>query len=304
MNGVLALWKEKGMTSHDCVFKLRKIYQTKKIGHTGTLDPNVDGVLPICIGSATKLVEFLINSNKTYIGEITLGFATTTEDLDGEVIARQNILKDQVNEQQIDDAMKKMIGQMIQIPPMYSAVKVNGKKLYEYARSGQTVERPKRSVTIVEFVRTSPVVYNAVEKTMTFAFKVECSKGTYIRTLATDLGNMLNVPSCMTRLTRIQSAKLTRENCVTLQQLESLSLQERLDKLVAIENVALDYDQYEIDEITYYKVKNGSRLKKIENISYPIFFTYQHKIIALYEEHPDKINVIKPKKMLLSNGKN
>lgn len=304
MNGVLALWKEKGMTSHDCVFKLRKIYQTKKIGHTGTLDPNVDGVLPICIGSATKLVEFLINSNKTYIGEITLGFATTTEDLDGEVIARQNILKDQVNEQQIDDAMKKMIGPMIQIPPMYSAVKVNGKKLYEYARSGQTVERPKRSVTIVEFVRTSPVVYNAVEKTMTFAFKVECSKGTYIRTLATDLGNMLNVPSCMTRLTRIQSAKLTRENCVTLQQLESLSLQERLDKLVAIENVTLDYDQYEIDEMTYHKVKNGSRLKKIENISYPIFFTYQHKIIALYEEHPDKINVIKPKKMLLSNGKN
>lgn len=304
MNGVLALWKEKGMTSHDCVFKLRKIYQTKKIGHTGTLDPNVDGVLPICIGSATKLVEFLINSNKTYIGEITLGFATTTEDLDGEVIARQNILKDQVNEQQIDDAMKKMIGQMIQIPPMYSAVKVNGKKLYEYARSGQTVERPKRSVTIVEFVRTSPVVYNAVEKTMTFAFKVECSKGTYIRTLATDLGNMLNVPSCMTRLTRIQSAKLTREHCVTLQQLESLSLQERVDKLVAIENVTLDYDQYEIDEMTYHKVKNGSRLKKIENISYPIFFTYQHKIIALYEEHPDKINVIKPKKMLLSNGKN
>lgn len=301
MNGILALWKEKGMTSHDCVFQLRKLYRTKKIGHTGTLDPNVDGVLPICVGSATKLVEFLINSNKTYIGEITLGFATDTEDLDGQIIEQTQLSAEQFQNDDIDEVMLKLTGTITQIPPMYSAVKVNGKKLYEYARNNEAVERPKRQVSIVCFKRTSALSFHSEKGTYTFSFEVECSKGTYVRTLASDLGKLLQVPACMTKLTRIQSAKLCASDCITLGQLEQLSVEDRLLKLKKIEDVELDYKQYEIDEMLFSKVKNGARLEKIKGIDYPVFFTYHGKIVALYAEHFEKENVIKPKKMLLNN---
>lgn len=141
MEGILPLWKERGLTSHDCVFKLRKILHMKKIGHSGTLDPDVDGILPICVGRATKVVEFLTDSGKVYEGEITLGYSTTTEDASGEIVDLTPVEKVLSNEL-IDSTMQTFIGEITQIPPMYSAVKVNGKRLYEYARNGETVERP------------------------------------------------------------------------------------------------------------------------------------------------------------------
>ncbi|MBF0779726.1 MULTISPECIES: tRNA pseudouridine(55) synthase TruB [unclassified Granulicatella] len=299
MNGVLALWKERGMTSHDCVYKLRKLFQTKKIGHTGTLDPNVDGVLPICVGSATKMVEFMLNSAKQYTGEITLGIATSTEDSTGEII-EQSAVVEIPTAKQIDSIMQKMTGEIMQVPPMYSAVKVNGKKLYEYARANQTVERPSRKVSIYEFKRISDVVVHD-NQTVSWKFCVTCSKGTYIRTLAVDLGKLLGYPAHMSDLTRLKSAGISQQQCVKISDLEKLSLEERYRHLLPIEEVFLEYETYEIDDVLWKRVRNGAVVEVIEGISYPIFFTYQQKIVAFYDKHTKYSNMIKPKKMLLEN---
>lgn len=145
MNGIINLKKEAGMTSHDAVFKLRKILGTKKIGHGGTLDPDVVGVLPIAVGKATRMVEFMQDEGKVYEGEITLGYSTTTEDAGGEVVAETPVLSP-LDEKLVDESIASLTGPITQIPPMYSAVKVNGRKLYEYARAGQEVERPERQI--------------------------------------------------------------------------------------------------------------------------------------------------------------
>ncbi|HDG4513891.1 TPA: tRNA pseudouridine(55) synthase TruB, partial [Staphylococcus pseudintermedius] len=138
-HGILPVYKERGLTSHDVVFKLRKILKTKKVGHTGTLDPEVDGVLPICIGQATKVSDYVMEMGKTYRAEVTLGFSTTTEDQTGDVLAREIVTVDQFDANQVDAVLHSFKGWTTQIPPMYSSVKVNGKKLYEYARNGETV---------------------------------------------------------------------------------------------------------------------------------------------------------------------
>ena len=148
MEGIIPLYKPKGMTSHDCVFKLRKILKMKKIGHTGTLDPDVTGVLPICVGKATKVAEYLTDAGKTYEGEVTLGYSTTTEDASGEVVRRKKvdriILRDEIIK-----GLSAMTGELTQTPPMFSAVKVNGKRLYEYARQGIEIERPSRKFRFI-----------------------------------------------------------------------------------------------------------------------------------------------------------
>lgn len=149
MDGIINVKKEAGMTSHDVVFKLRKILGTKKIGHGGTLDPDVVGVLPIAVGKATRMVEFMQDEGKVYEGEITLGFSTTTEDASGEVVERTPV-EASLDAEEVDRMIAQMVGEMEQVPPMYSAVKVNGRKLYEYARAGEEVERPVRQVTIYE----------------------------------------------------------------------------------------------------------------------------------------------------------
>lgn len=201
MDGILPVYKPQGMTSHDVVNQLRKVLHTKKIGHAGTLDPNVDGVLPIAIGKGTKVIEFLQTAGKTYVGAVTVGFSTTTEDLDGQVVDYQPLAKT-VLPAQVDAAMRTLEGDIIQIPPMYSAVKVKGRRLYDYARAGETVERPQRSATIYQFRRTSPVAFDEKLGIATFTFVAQVSKGTYIRTLAVDLGKVLGWPAVMSRLTR------------------------------------------------------------------------------------------------------
>ena len=232
MNGIINLKKEAGMTSHDAVFKLRKILGTKKIGHGGTLDPDVVGVLPIAVGKATRMVEFMQDEGKVYEGEITLGYSTTTEDASGEVVAETPVLSP-LDEKLVDEAITSLTGPITQIPPMYSAVKVNGRKLYEYARAGQEVERPERQVTIYSFERTSLISYE--DYLARFTFRVKCSKGTYIRTLSVDLGEKLGYAAHMSHLTRTSAAGLQLEDALTLDEIAAKVEAGQLDFLHPLE---------------------------------------------------------------------
>lgn len=232
MNGIINLKKEAGMTSHDAVFKLRKILGTKKIGHGGTLDPDVVGVLPIAVGKATRMVEFMQDEGKVYEGEITLGYSTTTEDASGEVVAETPVLSP-LDETTVDKAIASLTGPITQIPPMYSAVKVNGRKLYEYARAGQEVERPERQVTIYQFERTSSISYE--DHLARFTFRVKCSKGTYIRTLSVDLGEKLGYAAHMSHLTRTSAAGLQLEDALTLNEIAAKVEAGQLDFLHPLE---------------------------------------------------------------------
>ena len=232
MNGIINLKKEAGMTSHDAVFKLRKILGTKKIGHGGTLDPDVVGVLPIAVGKATRMVEFMQDEGKVYEGEITLGYSTTTEDASGEVVAETPVLSP-LDETTVDEAIASLTGPITQIPPMYSAVKVNGRKLYEYARAGQEVERPERQVTIYQFERTSPISYEG--ELARFTFRVKCSKGTYIRILSVDLGEKLGYAAHMSHLTRTSAAGLQLDEALTLEEIAERVEAGQLDFLHPLE---------------------------------------------------------------------
>ena len=299
MDGILPLWKEKGMTSFDCVFKVRRLLQTKKVGHSGTLDPEVDGVLPICVGKATKVVEYLLESNKVYQGEICLGIATETEDAHGEIVKQEEIMTPFTTEE-IDAMMETFKGEIIQIPPMYSAVKVNGKRLYEYARKGETVERPERRVKIYEFKRTSTPVYDEASKTQKWSFEVSCSKGTYVRTLAVDLGEKLGVPAHMSQLTRIKSGPFVSEQCVTLSQLEALVEQNQVQSVLRpLEEVFETYPRVDVPEEFITKVKNGAILTTTElpQVIEPSTFYIEDELIALYGPHPEKKGLLKPIKM-------
>lgn len=299
MDGILPLWKEKGMTSFDCVFKVRRLLQTKKVGHSGTLDPEVDGVLPICVGKATKVVEYLLESNKVYQGEICLGIATETEDAHGEIVKQEAVMTP-ITTEEIDTMMETFKGEIIQIPPMYSAVKVNGKRLYEYARKGETVERPERRVKIYEFKRTSMPVYDEASKTQKWEFEVSCSKGTYVRTLAVDLGEKLGVPAHMSQLTRIKSGPFVSEQCVTLSQLEALVEQNQAQSVLRpLEEVFETYPRVDVPEEFITKVKNGAILTTAElpQVIEPSTFYIEDELIALYGPHPEKKGLLKPIKM-------
>ena len=237
MNGIIPLFKERGITSHDCVSKIRKILHTKKVGHSGTLDPNVDGVLPIAIGSATKVVELLMESGKMYKGELLIGYATTTQDLDGEIIESKPLTQP-FTDQQIKEQMLKLTGDIIQIPPMYSAIKVNGRKLYEYARAGETVERPKRQIHISRFDLISST-YDEENQQQRVRFEAECSKGTYIRTLAVDLANLLGYPGVMSDLTRIKSGGFNIDQTVTFADIQAAMDNGTIDALLNPTDIVL-----------------------------------------------------------------
>ena len=303
MEGLLPLWKERGMTSHDCVFKLRKILHTKKIGHGGTLDPDVDGVLPICIGKATKVIEYLTDSGKTYKGEITLGYSTTTEDKSGEIV-EQRAVTEVLTEDQIDEAMAAFVGEITQIPPMYSAVKVNGRRLYEYARNNETVERPVRKAQIYRFERTSEILWSKEAGTVSWRFEVECGKGTYVRTLAVDTGSKLGYPAHMSDLTRTASAGMDESQAITLAEVVSYMENGTIEEyLLPIETGVAKFKQVDIDETVWQKVKNGMRLDYqvfglSEMPSEEIALFYQGKVVSIYQPNPKEKNKLKPSKVL------
>ena len=236
--GILPLWKEKGMTSHDCIFKLRKILHMKRIGHTGTLDPSVEGVLPICLGQATKVAEYIMNQGKTYVATVSIGTSTTTEDADGEVV-EQNLSTKHFSKEQIISALQRLTGEITQTPPMYSAVKVNGKRLYEYAREGKVIERPSRKVTIhrLELLDTA-TEFNG--ETISFSIEIDCSKGTYIRTLAVQIGELLGYPAHMSSLIRTASGSFTKDQCLTLSEVNNANLNATLETSIFPIQYALD----------------------------------------------------------------
>ena len=301
MDGILPLWKERGMTSHDCVFKLRKILRTKKVGHGGTLDPDVDGVLPICVGKGTKVIEFLTDSGKIYEGEITLGFSTTTEDASGEKVEETKLARPFTNDE-IDQAMASLTGEITQIPPMYSAVKVNGKRLYEYARNGETVERPKRKAQIDAFERTSEPVWHE-NGTQSWRFKVVCGKGTYVRTLSVDTGKQLGVAAHMSDLTRTASGGFHQAQAVTLEQVaQAVENGTLVDCLLPVEYGVESFQRVDISEALWSKVKNGMRLPyeafgltKMPTEPFAVF--YQEQVVCLYQPHTQK-GIVKPLKVL------
>lgn len=301
MEGILPLLKPKGMTSHDCVFKLRKILKTKKVGHTGTLDPEVTGVLPICIGRATKVAEYITDAGKEYEGEVTIGFSTTTEDASGEVVEEKKVDKP-ITREEIIAVFQQLTGEIVQTPPLYSAVKVNGKRLYEYARLGQEVERPSRKVRIDRItLLNEQEVYNG--ERITFRFRVACGKGTYIRTLAVMMGELLGYPAHMSDLTRIRSADFTIEDCLTLPQVEEVMNEGRIADVLKPLEWGISYlPKYQINDKVAMKVKNGAVLptpEELESVSGPIVMeTVNNQALALYIHHPDKPGIIKPTKVL------
>ncbi|MFY0542740.1 tRNA pseudouridine(55) synthase TruB [Brevibacillus sp. H7] len=217
INGVLVLQKPAGMTSHDCVARVRRLFGTKKVGHTGTLDPEVTGVLPICLGHATRLVEYIQDLPKTYEVVMTLGVSTTTEDATGEVLESKTVDASTITEERIRSVFQQFLGEMEQVPPMYSAVKVNGKRLYDLAREGLVVERKGRRVTIYDLTLHA---IEATGDTVRISFACTCSKGTYVRTLCVDLGRALGYPAHMAQLVRVKSGPFTLADAIPLAELE------------------------------------------------------------------------------------
>lgn len=299
--GILPLWKEKGMTSHDCVFKLRKILKMKRIGHTGTLDPSVEGVLPICLGQATKVSEYIMDQGKTYVATISIGTSTTTEDADGDIVENDSTPKS-FSREQILDVLAELTGEITQIPPMFSAVKVNGKKLYEYAREGKEVERPSRKVTIHNInLLDESVIFSGQE--VTFNIEIDCGKGTYIRTLAVQIGELLGYPAHMSSLVRTASGKFTKAQCLTLSEVQEAVDQNSLaETLLPLKEALSAWPTVEINDENKKSITNGQVVEihpfllQHEKIVYVVHLDP----IAVYIKHPTKSAMMKPEKMFSS----
>ena len=230
MDGIINVYKEKGFTSHDVVAKLRGILRMKKIGHTGTLDPAAEGVLPVCLGKGTRLCDMLTDKTKTYRAVLLLGQETDTQDTTGVVQAEYPV---HVTEEEVRKAIVSFLGDYMQIPPMYSALKVNGKKLYELARQGKEVERQARPVQILDIQIESIDLPRAT-------FFVTCSKGTYIRTLCYDIGRKLGCGGCMESLLRTRVDRFELKDSLTLSQIEKLRDEGRVEEaVVPVEGVFL-----------------------------------------------------------------
>ena len=262
MNGIINVYKEKGYTSHDVVAVLRKIAGQKKIGHTGTLDPDATGVLPVCLGRATKLCDLLTDRDKTYEAVLLLGKTTDTQDISGAILKEQPT--DHLNEAEVTKVIESFKGTYDQIPPMYSALKVNGKKLYELAREGKTVERKSRKVTIYQ-IHIKEIQLPRVR------MEVTCSKGTYIRTLCHDIGNLLGTGGCMEELIRTRSGNFTWEDSMTLAEVEEAVKDGTIeDRVIRIGQVLKDYPEI-------FCTREGDRLLKNGNALTEYFVKGSHK---------------------------
>ena len=262
MNGIINVYKEKGYTSHDVVAVLRKIAGQKKIGHTGTLDPDATGVLPVCLGRATKLCDLLTDRDKTYEAVLLLGKTTDTQDISGAILKEQPT--DHLNEAEVTKVIESFKGTYDQIPPMYSALKVNGKKLYELAREGKTVERKSRKVTIYQ-IHIKEIQLPRVR------MEVTCSKGTYIRTLCHDIGNLLGTGGCMEELIRTRSGNFTWEDSMTLAEVEEAVKDGTIeDRVIRIGQVLKDYPEI-------FCTREGDRLLENGNALAERFVRGEHK---------------------------
>lgn len=236
INGIINIYKEAGFTSHDVVAKLRGILRQKKIGHTGTLDPEAKGVLPVCLGKATKVSELLADRSKTYEVVGLLGVITDTQDIYGQTIETKEV---DIEKSELIHAIQSFIGEYEQLPPMYSAIKINGIKLYDYARAGKEVTRKTRKVVI-----HSIEIKNIDLNNNTFKMSVDCSKGTYIRTLIHDIGQMLGCGACMKDLLRTRVGEFYLEASRTIDEIETIFKEGIIDStLIRVEQLFPDYDE-------------------------------------------------------------
>lgn len=253
MDGIININKPIGFTSHDVVAKLRGILKTKKIGHTGTLDPDASGVLPICVGCATKAADMLTAHDKEYVAEVTLGSKTDTQDASGTVIATAEV---HVTAEEICRAAKKFLGEITQIPPMYSAIKQDGKKLYELARAGIEVERKPRTIVIHEIE-----VFDIDLSRHRFSLRVACSKGTYIRTLCQDIGEELGCFAHLSALTRTRSGQFRLEDAVTLEAVQDGVNRGDTSFLRPVDSVFADLEALWLSERKARLVCNGVQVR-------------------------------------------
>jgi len=280
MFGFINIYKPTGKTSHDAVAILRRITKVKQIGHTGTLDPFAEGVLPICIGKATRLIEYL-DDDKAYIGTIKFGNSTTTYDIEGEVLKKSD-KKIDINELEL--VLPIFRGKIQQTPPIYSAIKVNGKKLYEYARNGEEIEIKPREVHIsrLEIVKFD-------EENQTAEVLIECSKGTYIRSIANDLGEKLGCYGHLVKLVRIKAGEFKVENSINLEDLKTVDdVNEKL--IYPLEY--LNYPKYELNDLEKEKVSHGMNI----NLDMPngkIVLTNNSSLIAISEVENKKAKMLK-----------
>lgn len=252
IHGVLNVYKEKGFTSHDVVAKLRGIVGQKKIGHTGTLDPDAVGVLPVCLGRATKLCDMLTDQDKCYETVLLLGSETDTQDISGQVLHTKDV--SQITETDVTQTVESFVGGYDQIPPMYSALKVNGKKLYELAREGKVVERKSRRVELYE-------IEILEMKLPRVRMRVKCSKGTYIRTLCHDIGQKLGCGACMEALIRTRVSMFQIEDSLTLAQIEEYKAAGKLmQSVLPIDQMFTDYRAVTVTEEGERLAYNGNGL--------------------------------------------
>lgn len=292
-NGIININKPQGLTSHDVVYKIKKM-TGKKTGHTGTLDPMATGVLPICIGTATKISQYILSDTKSYRAKILFGLQTDTLDITGQVLSQAQFLYDK---RKILSALDKFCGEYYQLPPMFSAIKMNGKKLYELARDGINIEREKRLVKIsqidfLEFVPPNEILID-----------VKCSKGTYIRSLCSDIGNEIGCGACLSKLIRTSCGKFTIEKSVSLEQFEWLCKNNSADTVInKIEDV-LDFTKIFIDAAANKFLYNGNKIDKKFVVGEKNFaegerflvFDKQNNLVGIYVFQND---FLKPLRML------
>ena len=283
MDEIIVINKEKGMTSRDVVNKICKKFNTKKVGHTGTLDPLAQGVLVVCVGKATKLVELLTSNDKTYVATVKLGILTNTLDITGNVIEEKTC---SISKETLQEILNSFIGEYDQEVPIYSAVKINGKKLYEYARENKKVELPKRNVKIKSIKLLS---FNDDE----YSFEVTVSKGTYIRSLIKDINDKLEIIGSMSNLVRIKQGDFDIKDSYTLNDIENDNY-----KSIKIIDAIKDIITYEIDDYLFSKIVNGSLLDNRYK-SDIIAFKHEGKLVALYKVYEKDRTKVKPYKMFV-----
>jgi len=268
MNGIINVLKPPGMTSFDVVAYLRKLLQIKKIGHTGTLDPGTAGVLPLCIGNATKAIEYFTDKGKEYRAELTLGVSTDTQDSTGRVIRTSDILPER---EQILETINSFIGKQMQVPPMYSAVSIDGVRLYKLARNGVEVERPPReieiySIDILSIIQNKKII-----------FDVKCSKGTYVRTLCADIGEKLGCGGHMSFLLRTAAGNFKLQDAVTLEEIKRKAEENRIEEILIPTDSALN-------QFGYVKLNNEDQKKLINGAYVPIRYNMiDDELVRVYD---------------------
>lgn len=296
ISGVINIYKEKGFTSHDVVNIVRKKLGKIKTGHTGTLDPDAMGVLPICIGKATKLSEYIASSIKEYKAIVTLGKTTTTQDSSGDIIEEKPV---NCSSEDIKNVLSKFKGEIMQTPPMYSAIKVNGKKLYELAREGKEIERKQRKITIHN------IEINRFIDNENFEITVLCSKGTYIRTLCNDIGKALGCGAHMSYLLRTRTGNFYLDNAIKLEDIDRVLENNNIkDIMIPMEQVLSDYNKFVVvkngnkflyngNKISFNYIQNKKDLKQNEKI---VIYDEDNNLIGIYVV---LIDCIKPLTMLI-----